>query len=37
MLDPNIKAEEAQEQAAVESASQDTAMEVDSEEGTTEG
>ena len=36
-IDPNVKTEEAQEQAAVESASQDTAMEVDSEEGTTEG
>jgi hypothetical protein len=38
MVDPNLKAEEAtQEQNAQESASQDQAMEVNAEEGTTEG
>jgi hypothetical protein len=37
LQDPNIKEEAQQESAATESAAQDQAMGVDSEEGTTEG
>jgi hypothetical protein len=37
MKDPNVKAEEVSNEQATESAAQDQAMEVDSEEGGTEG